>query len=359
VALWQNWDVIREKFPGIAGAVEGVGAAIGAVAGVIGEQLGLSVQMFDQMLRGDFVGAAETVGTMVTALGQSLIDLAASAFPETTAAAMAFSGDLVTGLGEAVTWGIEKFGELDAFLAAQRDAFLAAGRDLIEGLLAGLREKWEAVKAWFGSLAESIPGWIRDPLGIHSPSTVFADIGTNIMEGLAQGLDAEKDGIRDGVGSFAQDIAQQFKSVLTGAVSLREGLSNVLGSLGGRLFDSGLDAGIGMIGGALGIPGFARGTGFAPGGLARINELGGEIVNLPRGAQVIPHDISRRMAEASGEASGGWGGPRGIAVSVSGARGNSEIESMVRAGVAAGLRDYDGRMADRVAGISADPWYRG
>jgi len=42
------------------------------------------------------------------------------------------------------------------------------------------------------------------------------------------------------------------------------------------------------------IPGFAEGTDFAPGGLAWVGERGKELVNLPRGAQVIPNNIARR-----------------------------------------------------------------
>lgn len=38
------------------------------------------------------------------------------------------------------------------------------------------------------------------------------------------------------------------------------------------------------------IPGFATGTGYAPGGLAVVGEQGPELVNLPRGSQVIPHN---------------------------------------------------------------------
>ena len=41
------------------------------------------------------------------------------------------------------------------------------------------------------------------------------------------------------------------------------------------------------------IPHFALGTQFFGGGLARINERGGEIVNLPNGSKVIPADKSR------------------------------------------------------------------
>lgn len=41
------------------------------------------------------------------------------------------------------------------------------------------------------------------------------------------------------------------------------------------------------------IPEFALGTQYHKGGLARINERGGEIVNLPNGSKVIPHSLSK------------------------------------------------------------------
>lgn len=44
----------------------------------------------------------------------------------------------------------------------------------------------------------------------------------------------------------------------------------------------------------------AKRTGGMASGLTRINEQGGEIVNLPDGSQVIPNDISRRIAGNSG-----------------------------------------------------------
>lgn len=76
---------------------------------------------------------------------------------------------------------------------------------------------------------------------------------------------------------------------------------NVLADIGRSL----LNMGINGLGVAFKIPGFAKGTNSAPGGLARINEQGGEIVNLPRGAQVIPHDISMQMARAAGNSAAG------------------------------------------------------
>jgi hypothetical protein len=38
----------------------------------------------------------------------------------------------------------------------------------------------------------------------------------------------------------------------------------------------------------IGIPGFASGTNYAPGGLSLVGERGPELINLPRGSQVIP-----------------------------------------------------------------------
>lgn len=44
------------------------------------------------------------------------------------------------------------------------------------------------------------------------------------------------------------------------------------------------------------LQGNAMGTPYFSGGLTRINERGGEIVDLPSGTRIIPHDVSRRMA---------------------------------------------------------------
>ena len=45
--------------------------------------------------------------------------------------------------------------------------------------------------------------------------------------------------------------------------------------------------------------GNAMGTSYFSGGWTRVNERGGEILNLPGGTQIIPHDISRRMGGPS------------------------------------------------------------
>lgn len=44
------------------------------------------------------------------------------------------------------------------------------------------------------------------------------------------------------------------------------------------------------------VTGHATGTSYFPGGWTRVNERGGEIMRLPGGTQIIPHDVSSRMA---------------------------------------------------------------
>jgi hypothetical protein len=94
--------------------------------------------------------------------------------------------------------------------------------------------------------------------------------------------------------------------------------------------------------GFLGVPGFANGTSFAPGGMAWVGERGRELVNLPRGSQVIPNHA------LPGIPTGGGGGgrydavPVDITINMAGANGNREVEAIARRasaqGVAEGLR---------------------
>lgn len=46
--------------------------------------------------------------------------------------------------------------------------------------------------------------------------------------------------------------------------------------------------------------GNATGTTYFEGGLTHVNENGGEIMNLPNGTQIIPHDLSSKMVNGSG-----------------------------------------------------------
>lgn len=63
------------------------------------------------------------------------------------------------------------------------------GRDWIQGLWDGVKQKWNEFNNWFQGVWRGSVQWVKDLLGIRSPSTVFAEIGVDMMSGLANGID--------------------------------------------------------------------------------------------------------------------------------------------------------------------------
>lgn len=101
---------------------------------------------------------------------------------------------------------------------------------------------------------------------------------------------------------MGKDAFKGIASDLLAGKSAMESFSNALNKIANKLMDMALDSlwskafgGLGGGGGLGGagllsiLPKFASGTDFAPGGMALVGERGPELVNLPRGSQVIPN----------------------------------------------------------------------
>lgn len=254
------------------------------------------------VVMGVLATALAAIGAPVAAVIAGIVALTAAVvafWPEIKQAAEAvrqFALDVGEAFMQAVEMARERTSEMFAYLGGLKDQFVAIGRDIIDGMLSGLREKWQSVKEWFSGLADSIPQWVRDKLGIHSPSTVFAEIGQNIMQGLSGGLASMSGQVQSDVGNLASSLAQEFTNILTGASSFKEAMGNILGQVGGSYLSKGLS---GLTSAITGVPGFAGGTNFAPGGLAVVGERGPELVNLPRGSRVTPNSELGGLGGAS------------------------------------------------------------
>lgn len=66
--------------------------------------------------------------------------------------------------------------------------FTDFGANLISGLVSGIGNKLSAAKDTIVNFGNSISGWFKETLGIHSPSRVFMGFGDNIGQGAAIGL---------------------------------------------------------------------------------------------------------------------------------------------------------------------------
>jgi hypothetical protein len=68
-----------------------------------------------------------------------------------------------------------------------------AGIDLIQGFINGIKSAaGRIITAIKESVTDLLPGFVKNALGMHSPSTVFAEIGRNVLEGMALGLTGDK-----------------------------------------------------------------------------------------------------------------------------------------------------------------------
>lgn len=94
------------------------------------------------------------------------------------------------GIMNAALWNIiDEFNKvMDSFRNHVWGVMSGLGSRIGDGLAEGIRNSMGNVMNALNWITGVAPQWVRDALGIHSPSTVFADIGTNIMAGLAQGI---------------------------------------------------------------------------------------------------------------------------------------------------------------------------
>lgn len=135
--------------------------------------------------------------------------------------------------------------------------------------------------------------------GIYAVCTSVMDRVDGAIKGVFdnirsswEGLTGFVDKIFGGVESAVNDLVSQVKGFVNGVID-------------------GINAAVGLINKIPGvtiseIPYLARGTDNFKGGFARINEGGrGELVMLPDGTQVIPHDVSMKYASEAAKASMG------------------------------------------------------
>ena len=80
------------------------------------------------------------------------------------------------------------FGLISSLSIVLGDIFRDLGLDSIAGFFEGLADTMKKCREKIREIFQEVVDAIKDWLGIHSPSTVFADIGKNLILGLIQGI---------------------------------------------------------------------------------------------------------------------------------------------------------------------------
>ncbi|HMV53625.1 MAG TPA: phage tail tape measure protein [Rhodocyclaceae bacterium] len=121
------------------------------------------------------------------------------------------------------TSAIAQWDALVAYLAALPERMLAIGRDIVDGIIRGIQEKWQALKDMIGSIGDILPAWLREKLDTHSPSRVFAAIGGDLLAGLGVGMDGQQAPLLAQVGELAKRLAQAGAGIAIGTAPLSAG----------------------------------------------------------------------------------------------------------------------------------------
>ena len=98
------------------------------------------------------------------------------------------------------------------------DGFKEIGPDIIEGLQNGLKDGFDGAIDFMKELAQKLIEAVKAILGIHSPSTVFFEIGKNIIDGLCEGIKYVSHKVTEALSAVIDDIKGMMEGVNWGAV---------------------------------------------------------------------------------------------------------------------------------------------
>ena len=197
---------IAEQLPGI------IVAAATAVQGIVDkitspESITLLVQAAVQILlalANGLVGALPELIDTIPIIITNLVDAVLASLPEIVEAGLqiiiALASGIVTNSGHVLAVVPKLIVALVHAFGSYVSSVAGIGKAIVDGIRKGITEQWQRLKADVSNLFTGLVDWIKKLLGIHSPSTVFAGLGTNMAKGIGAGW-------QDTIGDINRDIA--------------------------------------------------------------------------------------------------------------------------------------------------------
>lgn len=263
-ALVGAFNLLLEIVAGVMGSLpELIGNAITIVTEIINGLADLIrgvVEVVQKLLAGDFAGAWEAAKETVSGLWEHIQNI----FTTMIDTVVTLGANVIEAIG---TWVQNIIARVKEFLgiASPSTVFAQLGTDLVNGLLGGIMSMagtvlsnvisffdtnikraldfatllidagksiveglWEGIKGMGKQFGDWIIGWLKtwvpqvvlDFLGIKSPSTMFIEIGKQIIQGLIEGIR-----------SMGQAAADAMIGTLTNVINAVNGIVQVLGNI--------------------------------------------------------------------------------------------------------------------------------
>lgn len=108
------------------------------------------------------------------------------------------------------------------------------GTDIIDGLFKGIGDSLSNIGSWIKeNLVDPVINAVKSLFGIHSPSTVFAEIGSFLIQGLLNGISSLIGGVSDLIGVIWGDIkktiSDKTQEILDTSKAIWGNISNAIG----------------------------------------------------------------------------------------------------------------------------------
>lgn len=191
-------------------------AAMSALLGIVGkitspESITLLIQAAMQLMLALARGLIAAIPQLIDAVPGIITNLVESFYamlPEIIGVGIeiviALASGLVSNAGHIVA-AVPRLVEtiVRGFLAAVK-SYWDIGKSIVDGIRQGIVEQWQRLKSDVSNLFTGLVSWIKNLLGIHSPSRVFADIGQNMAAGIGAGWD-------DTIGDINRQIGESLQ----------------------------------------------------------------------------------------------------------------------------------------------------
>lgn len=186
---------------------------------------------------------------------------------------------------------------------AYKEEEAAIRRAAANGEIADLDEALANLKRRQSAAVEGVQRQTESPFQryMRDLRTEANNVGDAFEEAAVRGIDRINDGLAESAtkalgfrGILGDILSDLIKIALRSQVLGSGGILGALGSLvgiGGKAVPGGSAAFNAAFADLSTMPRHASGTNFAPGGISLVGERGPELVNMPRGAQVIPNHL--------------------------------------------------------------------
>ena len=151
-----------------------------------------------EVLMGFASAVGATIGETVSKVQNKVLgitDWLASVWDNPQAALSKYGGAVKTAISDAFSSAWES-------VTGYPDRFAQAGRDMIAGLIGGVTSSGSGVGQALRDVANSAISSFKSAMGIHSPSRVFAGLGSYTAEGFASGVEDSAPDVQDAVASM-------------------------------------------------------------------------------------------------------------------------------------------------------------